>query len=46
MRHGKAKAADVLSVIEGLRKDDPMRFFPSPENERQRSMARSWKAGE
>ena len=46
MRHGKAKAGDVLSVIEGLRKNDPMWFFPSPENERQRSMVRSWKAGE
>jgi protein-tyrosine phosphatase len=46
MRHGKATAGDVLSVIEGLRKNDPMWFFPSPENERQRSMVRSWKAGE
>lgn len=46
MRHGKATAADVLSVIQELRKNDPMWFFPSPENGRQRSMVQSWKPGE
>lgn len=46
IRHGRATAGDVLSVIQGLRKNDPTWFFPSPENETQRSMVKSWKAGE
>lgn len=46
MRHGKATAENVLSAIQDLRKNDPTGFEPSPENERQRWMVRSWKAGE
>jgi len=46
IRHGKATAGDVLSVIQELRKNDPTRFEPSPENERQRWMVKSWRVGE
>jgi len=46
MRHGRATAGDVLPVIQGLRKNDPMWLFPSPENQRQRSMVILWEAGE
>ena len=46
MRHGMATAGAVLPMIQELRKNDPTWFYPSPENERQRSMVKSWKAGE
>jgi hypothetical protein len=46
MRHGIATADGVLPMIQELRKDDPAWFEPSPENERQRWMVKSWKAGE
>jgi len=46
MRHGMATAGDVFPMIHELRKNDPTWFQPSPDNERQRWMVRSWRAGE
>jgi len=46
MRHGKATGGEVFPMIRELRKNDPTWFYPSPENERQRWMVKSWKAGE
>jgi protein-tyrosine phosphatase len=45
-RHGKATGNDALFMIQELRKNDPTRFEPSPESERQREIVRLWRAGE
>jgi protein tyrosine/serine phosphatase len=45
-RHGKASGNDALAMIQQLRKNDPTRFEPSPESERQKEMVRAWKTGQ
>jgi hypothetical protein len=45
-RHGKATGNEALALIQELRKNDPAWFLPSPENERQRQMVRTWKVGQ
>jgi protein tyrosine/serine phosphatase len=45
-RHGKATGDQALAVIQELRKNDPTRYEPSPENETQRQMVREWKRGQ
>jgi protein-tyrosine phosphatase len=46
VRHGKATGDQALAMIQELRKNDPTRYEPSPENETQRQMVREWKPGE
>jgi len=46
MRHGRTTVDEVLPMIQELWKNDPTWFEPSPENERQRWMVKSWRVGE
>jgi protein-tyrosine phosphatase len=46
VRHGKASGGEALALIQELRRNDPTRYEPSPENEGQREFVRSWKLGE
>jgi hypothetical protein len=45
-RHGKAMGDGALAMVQDLRKNDPTRFEPSPENDKQRQMVRAWKPGQ
>jgi protein-tyrosine phosphatase len=45
-RRGRATGNDALAAIQELRKNDPTRYEPSPENGLQRRMVRDWKPGQ
>lgn len=45
-RQGRATGDEALALVSELRKNDPSRFQPSPETEKQRQMVRAWKIGQ
>lgn len=45
-RQGRATGDEALALVSELRKNDPTRFQPSPETEKQRQMVRAWKIGQ
>ncbi|KKM08615.1 hypothetical protein SY88_23015 [Clostridiales bacterium PH28_bin88] len=43
MRCGMAESESVLDMIDRMRREDPKRYDPSPENDRQREMVTFWR---
>ncbi len=46
VRHGRASGADVIDMIQALRRNDPHAHWPSPQSAVQRNMVRQWMCGQ